>query len=74
MSSDSKNAMYPNLVRALSVIIQDTTSELTDAQRVMFLLKCANAEYRNSDNIDADLMDMQMKAERDSMEHYNYER
>ena len=59
-------------MRALSVIIQDTTSELTDTERVMFLLLCANAEYHQSDEIDADLIDLHIAAQQQPAEHYNY--
>jgi len=65
--------LHPNTVRALSVIIQNVTDHLTDKERVLFLLYCANAEYHQSDSIDTDFTDLQFDAEMNMMDSYNYE-
>jgi len=65
--------LHPNTTRALSVIIQNVTDGLTDKERVLFLLYCANAEYHQSDSIDTPFRELALSAENEMLDNYNYD-
>ncbi len=65
--------LHPNTVRALSVIIQRTTDNLSDERRVLFLLQCAHAEYRQMDKGKRDFEQLAADAAKTIMQNYNYD-
>jgi len=67
------NTPHPNVMRALGVIIQDATSDLTDKERVMLLLSFAHAEYHKSGSIDSDFIDLYYAMDKVPEENYNYD-